>query len=351
MKTPSASPCDVFNVFNDAVHQMPSASAIDVSNAAWRETVVEHGLKKGLLNFALSGEGCVYHLDRELVDTWEVCTSPASLTISQLTTTGRGGQNLVRTVADKMQIELDVVYDMLGDPIDPQNWHRVCSTSPYAFACFKVTGTPVLSKTLYTAGFECLKGLIIKFRLPPTEHLTVAQLREVIEGFFLAFNHSLNGTKIAANDQLRIDLNEVDVETCGELLEDTIWLTTKCRTTLMKIVELKAIECGNQHSSGGNGDDTLIAITQGWRPCSRNIWNCRTIIKQKLFHADASVQLICDDIVNDFDKMNETDKITFMSLDALTCVRGEWDEVSNRMRRLKDFEGPVKAVLTYCKES
>ncbi|KAA8895581.1 hypothetical protein FN846DRAFT_911613 [Sphaerosporella brunnea] len=100
------------------------------------------------------------------------------------------------------------------------------------------------------------------------------------------------------------------------------WFTTKCTTTLVKIAELKGTACGNQHSAGGNGEDTFITTTQEWRPCRRNIRNCRTIVRQKPFHTEMFVQCIWGDMYEDFDEMNEMDGLTFMSLDTLTCSSG-----------------------------
>ncbi|KAA8892820.1 hypothetical protein FN846DRAFT_896519 [Sphaerosporella brunnea] len=83
--------------------------AVPFSDSGWHASALNLGLRQGLLKFVQPGERYIYHVDRDLVDTWEV--------------------------------ELDVVCDMFNDRVETESWHRVSCTSPYAFGCFKVTGS------------------------------------------------------------------------------------------------------------------------------------------------------------------------------------------------------------------
>ncbi|KAA8912181.1 hypothetical protein FN846DRAFT_887387 [Sphaerosporella brunnea] len=142
--------------------------AVLFSNRGWQASALNLGRKQGLLKFVLPGERYIYHVDCDLVDTWEV------------------------------------VYDMFNDRVEAESWHRVSCASPYAFGCFKVTGEPVLSNTL----------------IPPASD--TSPLREIIIGFVGALRRLRGARNISADLLLCMDLDHE--YTRGNFLKDTIWV-------------------------------------------------------------------------------------------------------------------------------
>ncbi|KAA8894018.1 hypothetical protein FN846DRAFT_913370 [Sphaerosporella brunnea] len=313
--------------------------ALPVSDSCWLASVVNVGLQQGLLKFVLPGEPHIYHVDRDLVDTWE---------------------NLTRTVADKFQIELAVVYDMFNDRVEAESWHRISRTCPFAFGCFKVTGEPVLSNTLYTACFRFLPGVSIKFRLPRIASLTRAQLREIIIGFVGALRRLWGAPNISADLLRCMDLDGINQREFnrGGFLKDTIWVIAEQGS----VAELEGTENADCHVADedkpatGLNDQELqrtyiaIAITQEWRPCHRYRETCPTTIEQILLPGSTLIDEIQQMVTDGFDATEENMRFTATSVEMLTYVDGQWVQIPDTQWRLEHFEGPVRAVLTYSQE-
>lgn len=271
-------------------------------------------------------------------------------------------ENLTRTIADKFQIELDVVYDMLDDRIDARSWHLVSRTCPYAFGCFRVTGGPVLSNTLYTACFRFLPGVSIKFRLPRIAYLTLAQLRELIRGFAGALRLLRGAPNISAELLRRMDLESIKQGeyTCGDFLKNTIWVIAKPRSATELEETEKNGDCRvvdkHRPATGVNKEEvpiarrTYIAITQEWHPCSRSDKKCPTTIKQILLPGTTLLDEVRLTVIEGFEALEENLRFTATSLEMFTHVDGQWVPIPDTQCRLEDFEGPVRAVLTYLQE-
>ncbi|KAA8900067.1 hypothetical protein FN846DRAFT_892257 [Sphaerosporella brunnea] len=325
------------------------------SDAAWQMSALNLGIThqdfQAMLKFVLPGECDIYRFERDLVDTWE---------------------KLTRTVADEVQIELDVVYDMFNNRIDAQSWHRICRTVPYAYGCFKVTGEPVLSKMLYTACFRFLPGVSIKFRLPRIAYLTVGELREIIIGFVGALRLLPGVPNISAELLRCMHLDLVKLRgyasggcECGNLLKETIWVVAK----LGSAAEPEETENGDCHvldehrpTTGSNDQKavvarrTYIAITQEWRPCAsnppnclrvRNPPNCPTTIKQTLLPGTTLVDEVRLTVTKGFEALKENMRFATMSVEMQTHIDGQWVPITDTQCRLEKFEGPVRVVLTY----
>ncbi|KAA8903376.1 hypothetical protein FN846DRAFT_908109 [Sphaerosporella brunnea] len=284
------------------------------SDSGWQASVINAGLQQGLLKFVLPGERHVYHVDRDLVDSWE---------------------DLAITVEDKFQIELDVVYDMFNDRVEAESWDHVSRTLPYAFGCFKVSGEPVLSDTLYTACFRFLPGVSIKFRLPRIAYLTLPELREIIIGFVGALRR-LRGAPHLSADLLRcMDLDHEYPG--GDLLQDTIWVIAK----------------QGSPATGGKDQElqrTYIAITQEWRPCHRNRHTCPITMKQILFPGSTLIDEIEQTVTKGFEATEENSRFTITLVEMLTYVDGRWVQIPDTQWRLEDFKGPVPVLGVYRKE-
>ncbi|KAA8914736.1 hypothetical protein FN846DRAFT_901809 [Sphaerosporella brunnea] len=319
-------------------------AATDRSDDAWRASALNLGLTQGMLMFVLPGESDVYHLDRDLVDTWEVGNPASSLGLHW----HLGWQNLTFTVADKFQIELDVVYDMFNNRIDSRSWDRVSRTSPYAFGCFKVTGLPVLSHTRYTACFRFLLGVSIKFRLPRIAYLTLPELREIILGFVGALRLLRGARKISVNLLRRMNLESIkqDEYTYRDFLKHPIWVIAEPASA----PQLEETENDDCHAVDAHKPATYIAITQEWHPSQRDRKKCPTTIKQMLLPGSTLADQIQQTVTEDFEALEENIRFTITSVEMLTYVDGNWVQLPDPQWRLEDFDGPVRVVLIYMQE-
>ncbi|KAA8906828.1 hypothetical protein FN846DRAFT_890042 [Sphaerosporella brunnea] len=132
-----------------------------------------------LLKFSIKDdpEQRVYYLNRKMVETWEVIR-PRLATRDVWTLTRRQGLKI--GVMEDMEIDMDAITDMFGDPIQRAHWPLVNQDIPYIYAPFVVEGKPILSRTKYHLRFVSPPGVDLYTQLPRPRNITVGQLKGLV---------------------------------------------------------------------------------------------------------------------------------------------------------------------------
>ncbi|KAA8914730.1 hypothetical protein FN846DRAFT_998372 [Sphaerosporella brunnea] len=172
-----------------------------------------------LLKFSIKDdpEQLVYYLDRQTVATWEVIR-PRLPTRDVWTLTRRPGLKI--GVMKDMEIDMDAITNMFGDPILPAHWPLVNQEIPYMYAPFVVKGKPILSRMKHHLRFVSPPGVDLYTQLPRPRNITVGQLKGLIADLMRQMPEYAGQRK--TKHQIKIGVGNSDSESLDTASDDAM---------------------------------------------------------------------------------------------------------------------------------
>ncbi|KAA8896518.1 hypothetical protein FN846DRAFT_993714 [Sphaerosporella brunnea] len=178
-----------------------------------------------LLKFSIKDdpEQQVYYLGRQTVETWEVIR-PRLPTSDAWTVTCQQGLKI--GVMEDMEIDMDAITDMFGDPILPAHWPLVNQEILYMYAPFVVEGKPILSRTKHRLRFVSPPGVDLYTQLLQPRNITVGQLKGLVTKLMRQMPEYASQRK--AKYEIKICMGNSDSERLADcnLLDRTITVKT-----------------------------------------------------------------------------------------------------------------------------